>query len=247
MASPLEQFEIIALHPIQLAGYDISFTNSSKWMVIAAVFVTLFMALGSRGNNGVPTRLQSMAESIYEFIANMVSDNIGEGGKKFFPFVFTLFNFILFINLLGLIPVPGGFTPTSQIIVTFTLAMVVFILITLVGIFIHGFHFLSYFVPAGVPKFLIVPMFFIEIISYLSRPLSLAIRLFANMMAGHTMLAIFAGFIFSLGAVTFGVGGLVPFSIDVILIGFEVLVAFLQAYVFCVLTCLYLHDAVHLH
>ncbi len=245
MASPLHQFEIHTIMPLQLAGHDVGFTNSSLWMVITLAFISVFMIIGGAGGQMVPGRIQSMAEAIYEFVADMIRDNIGDAGKKYFPFVFTLFNFILFSNLLGLIPF--SFTSTSHIIVTFVLAMIVFILITLIGFLRHGAHFLSYFLPEGTPVLLLPFMFVIEIISYLSRPLSLAIRLFANMMAGHTMIKIFAGFVFGLGSVTYGLGGILPLSMDVILMGFEVLVAFLQAYVFCVLTCLYLHDAVHLH
>lgn len=245
MAGPLHQFEIETITPIHLGGYDVSFTNSSLWMVITVMLVSSILFVGGKRAAMVPGRLQSFAESIYEFIANMLRDNVGQEGKKFFPFVFTLFNFILFSNLLGLIPY--SFTSTSHIIVTFIMAITVFILITLVGFFYHGAHFISYFLPPGLPVWMIPFMFIIEIISYLSRPISLAVRLFANMMAGHTMIKIFAGFVFGLGSISFGIGGLIPLTMDVVLMGFEVLVAFLQAYVFCVLTCLYLHDAVHLH
>ena len=188
----------------------------------------------------IPTRLQSVSEIFYEFIANMINDNIGNKGQKFFPLIFTLFTFILFGNLLGLLPY--SFTFTSHIIVTFVMAMFIFLFVTLIGIMMHGFKFFGLFVPKGVPMAMLPLMVPIEIISYLSRPVSLSIRLFANMMAGHTMLKVFAGFIFSLGLF-----GIAPLIVDVALTAFEVLVAFLQAYVFTVLTCLYLNDAINLH
>ena len=240
MASPIEQFEIKPLVELNLGGVDASLTNSSLFMVLIVVAVTAFLVLGMRGRALVPGRWQSMAEMSYEFIAGMVRDNVGSEGRKYFPFVFTLFMFLLFANVIGLMPY--AFTVTSHIIVTFALAMVVFLLITLVAIFRHGAKFLTYFVPSGVPVAVLPLMVPIEMISYLSRPISLSVRLFANMMAGHTMMKVFAGFI-----VPMGIAGVLPFGVDVLMIGFELLVAFLQAYVFTVLTCLYLHDAIHLH
>ena len=182
-----------------------------------------------------------MSELLYEFIANMINDNIGHKGQKFFPFIFTLFTFILFGNLLGMLPY--SFTFTSHIIVTFALAMFIFLFITLIGIFMHGFKFFGLFVPKGVPMLMLPLMIPIEIISYLSRPISLSVRLFANMMAGHTMLKVFGGFVISLGIV----GGWLPLTFSVALTGLEILVAFLQAYVFAILTCIYLNDALNLH
>ena len=181
-----------------------------------------------------------MSELLYEFIANMINDNIGHKGQKFFPFIFTLFTFILFGNLLGMLPY--SFTFTSHIIVTFALAMFIFLFITLIGIFMHGFKFFGLFVPKGVPMLMLPLMIPIEIISYLSRPISLSVRLFANMMAGHTMLKIFAGFVFSLG-----IFGVAPLIVTVALTALEVLIAFLQAYVFTILTCIYLNEAINLH
>ena len=175
----------------------------------------------------------------------MIRDNIGDEGRQYFPLIFSLFMFILFGNLLGLIPF--SFTFTSHLAVTAALAVFVIVGVTMIGIVKHGLHYFSFFVPQGVPAVMLPLMIPIEIISYLSRPLSLSIRLFANMMAGHTMIKVFASFVFSLGAVSFGVGGLAPLAMNVALVGFEVLVAFLQAYVFTVLTCLYLNDALHLH
>jgi F-type H+-transporting ATPase subunit a len=245
VASPIEQFEIHPIVPIHIGGVDLSYTNSALWMTIAVVLASVFLAFGAQRRALVPGRWQISAELAYEFIANMLRDNVGDAGRRFFPYIFTLFMFILFGNLLGL--VPGAFTYTSHIIVTFGMAITVFLAVTLVGIFRHGLHFFSFFVPSGVPALLMPLMIPIEVISYLSRPVSLSIRLFANMMAGHTMLKVFGGFVVPLGAATMGVGGLGPIAMDIILIGFELLVAMLQAYVFTVLTCLYLNDALHLH
>jgi len=240
VAGPLEQFEVKPLLPITVGSTDASFTNASLFMALAVVLVTIFVVGGMRGRALVPGRWQSMTELAYEFVAGMVRDNVGSKGRQYFPFVFSLFMFVLFGNLLGMIPY--SFTFTSHIIVTFALAAVVFVLVTVVALMRHGLHFFSYFFPSGAPVAtapLIIP---IEILSYLSRPVSLSIRLFANMMAGHTMLKVFAIF-----TVAMGVFGVLPLAVNVALIGFEVLVAILQAYVFTILTCLYLHDAIHLH
>lgn len=241
MAGPLEQFNIEPIVPIHIGGLDLSYTNSALMMTIAVAAVTLFLLGGVGGRSLVPSRWQSAAEMSYDFIAGMVRDNVGSEGRQYFPFVFTLFMFILFGNLIGMIPY--GFTFTSHIIVTFGLAILVFVLVTLVGLFRHGLHFFSYFMPSGVPIWMAPIIVPIEVISYLSRPISLSVRLFANMMAGHTMLKVFAGFTVALGVL----GGWAPLLINVALTGFEILVAVLQAYVFTILTCLYLHDAVHLH
>ena len=237
---PLEQFAIERIIPIHIGGLDVSYTNAALMMTIAVVSVTALMVLATRRAALVPGRWQSVAEMLYEFVADMVDSNIGQGGRQFFPFVFTLFAFILFANLLGMIPY--SYTTTSQIIVTFALAAVVFILVTTIGIVRHGFHFLSLFVPHGVPKVLLLLLVPIELLSYFIRPFTLSIRLFANMLAGHTMLAIFGGFAASLGILAF-----FPTAINVLLVGLEFLVAVLQAYVFAILTCLYLNEAVHLH
>ncbi len=245
MAGPIEQFEIHPIVPIEIGGVDLSFTNSALWMVLATGAATMFLSVGARRRALVPGRMQLLAEMAYEFIANMIRDNVGDAGRRYFPYIFTLFMFILFGNLLGLIP--GSFTYTSHIIVTGALAVTVIIAVTVIGVVKHGAHFFSLFVPSGVPLLMMPLMIPIEIISYLSRPVSLSIRLFANMMAGHTMIKVFAGFVVPLGAVTLGLGGLAPIAMNVALTGFELLVAFLQAYVFTVLTCLYLNDALHLH
>jgi len=241
VANPIEQFTIRPLVEINLGGLDATFTNASAFMLLTVASVTMFLTLSMRGRALVPGRWQSMAEMSYEFIAGLLRDNVGSEGRRFFPFVFTLFMFILFANMLGLMPY--SFTITSHIIVTFILAIAVFIGVTVVGILRHGVKFFSYFVPSGVPMAVLPLMIPIEIISYLSRPISLSVRLFANMTAGHIMMKVFAGFVIPLGIF----GGWAPLGVDVLLVGFEFLVAFLQAYVFTVLTCLYLHDAIHLH
>ena len=239
--SPLAQFEIKTLIPLKLSDFDVSYTNSALFMSLTLVFVILFLVLGVRRRAIVPGRWQSMAEISYEFVANLLRDTVGNEGRKYFPFVFTLFMFILFGNMLGMIPY--SFTFTSHIIVTFAMALIVFIGVTILGFLKHGFHFFSFFVPPGVSIVLWPLMIPIEIISYLSRPISLAVRLFANLTAGHTMLKVFAGFVVSLGVV----GGVLPFAFVVALTGLELLIAFLQAYVFTILTCFYINDAIHLH
>ena len=210
-------------------------------MSLTLILVTLFLILGIRRRALVPGRWQSMAEMSYEFVANLLRDTVGNEGRKYFPFVFSLFMFILFGNMLGMIPY--SFTFTSHVIVTFAMALTVFIGVTILGFVKHGIHFFSFFVPPGVSVILWPLMIPIEVISYLSRPISLAVRLFANLTAGHTMLKVFAGFVVSLGIV----GGFLPFAFVVALTGLELLIAFLQAYVFTILTCFYINDAIHLH
>ncbi len=238
--NPLEQFTIDRIIPLHIGSVDVSFTNSSLFMIVTAVLITGLILLSTRSASLVPGRWQSTVEMFYEFIAGMVDENAGHEGRPYFPFIFTLFMFILFGNLLGLLPY--GFTFTSHIIVTFAMAAVVFVGVTLIGIARHGFRFLTLFVPHGVPWPLLIILVPIELLSYFIRPLTLSLRLFANMMAGHTMLAIFAGFVVSLG-----VFGILPFSVNVALIFLELLVGALQAYVFAILTTLYLNDALHLH
>jgi F-type H+-transporting ATPase subunit a len=238
--SPLAQFEIKPLLSLRLGDVDLSYTNSALFMTIALVLVSSFLMLATRRSALVPGRWQSLAEISYEFVSNMIRDNVGQEGRKYFPLIFSLFMFVLFGNLLGMIPY--SFTYTSHIIVTFAMAAVVFIGVTIIGFKKHGLHFLSFLMPAGVPVFmapLIVP---IEILSYFTRPVSLALRLFANMTAGHTMLKVFAGFVALLG-----VFGVVPLLLVAALTGLELIIAFLQAYVFTILTCVYLNDALHLH
>ncbi len=241
MPDPMHQFEIKRYIPLEFFGLDASFTNSSLFMVIAIVVIGLFLLLSIQGRALVPGRMQSIAEMAYEFVANMVRENVGTAGMKYFPFVFTLFTFILTCNLLGMLPFT--FTVTSHIIVTFALAATVFIGVTIIGFIKHGIGFLKFFVPAGVPIVLLPLLVVIEVISYLTRPISLSVRLFANMMAGHTMLKVFGAFVVSLGVV----GGWAPLLFMIPFTGLEILVAFLQAYVFAILTCIYLNDALHMH
>ena len=237
---PLEQFKIEPLIPLHIGGLDVSYTNSALFMTVAVVLITALLVLGTKRGALVPGRWQSVAEMSYEFVADMVDTNAGHGAEPYFPFVFTLFMFVLFSNFLGLIPY--SFTVTSQIIVTFALAAAVFIGVTIIGFIKHGTHFLRLFVPEGVPLVLLLLLVPIELLSYFIRPFTLSIRLFANMLAGHTMLAIFGGFAASVGLLA-----ILPVALDVAILALEVLVAALQAYVFAILTCLYLRDALHLH
>ncbi len=240
MAGPLEQFEIHTFAPRELGGVDISFTNSSLMMVIAVTLAGGFLLLGVRRGAMVPDRLQSLAEMAHEFIASLIRETIGPAGRRYFPIIFTLFMFILFGNLLGM--VPYSFTFTSQIIVTFAIAILVFTAVTILGMVKHGWQFLKFFVPPGSPIWMWPLLIPIEVISYLSRPISLSVRLFANMLAGHTLIKVIAGFVAVLG-----VFGILPLALVVALTGLELLIAFLQAYVFTILTCLYIKDALELH
>ena len=241
MASPIEQFEVNPIIPLRdIAGLDLSFTNSSLWMVIATVLATAFLTLSMRGRALVPTRLQSVAEIFYEVIANMIRENVGAAGRKYFPFIFTLFMFILFCNVLGMIP--GSFTVTSHIIVTFSLAAFIFVAVTIIGFATHGTHYLRMFFPHGAPLWTAIILVPVELISYLSRPVSLSVRLFANMVVGHVLLKVIAGFV-----VPLGVFGLLPFGFLIPLTMLEIFIAVLQAYIFTILTCVYLNDALHLH
>ncbi len=239
--SPLQQFEIRELLPIHVGELNLSYTNSALWMTIAVGLTALLFAAGMRGRAMVPGRLQSVVELSYEFVANMVRDNVGSAGRPYFPFVFTLFIFILFGNLLGMLPY--SFTFTSHIVVTFAMAAVVFVGVTTIGFARHGAKFLRFFVPEGVPVALLFILVPIEVLSYFVRPISLSLRLFANMMAGHTMLKVFGGFVIALGFL----GGWAPLALIVALTGLEIGIAVLQAYVFAVLSCLYLNDALHMH
>jgi F-type H+-transporting ATPase subunit a len=238
---PMHQFRVETIFPFHIGGFDVSFTNASLWMVIVATAISFLTIAGMGKRSMVPGRMQSVAELSYEFVATMLRDNVGDAGKRFFPFVFTLFMFVLFCNMGGMLPY--SFTVTSHIIVTFALAFFIFLGVTIIGFAVHGFHFLHFFVPKGVPIALLPLLVVIEVISYLTRPISLSVRLFANMMAGHTMLKVFAGFVIAMG----WLGGFLPLAFMVAFSGLEILVAFLQAYVFAILTCIYLNDALHMH
>ena len=240
MATPLEQFEIHPILPITIGGLDISFTNSSAVMVIAAAIGAGVSVFGMSRGAMVPGRLQSVVEMLYEFIEDLICDTIGSQGRPYFPIVLATFLFILLGNLLGM--VPYSFTFTSHIIVTFAMAITVWIGVTILGLTRHGMHFFSFFVPPGVPIWMWPLLIPIELISYLSRPITLSVRLFANMLAGHTLLKVLAGFVFPLS-----VFGVLPLAMIAALTGLEILIAVLQAYVFTILTCLYINDALHLH
>ena len=240
--NPMHQFEVYRIGPeINLGEINLSFTNASLFMTISSILILLFLFLGTKKKSLVPTKMQFITEASYTFVAKMINDTAGSSAKSFFPFIFTLFMFVLFANMVGMLPY--SFTVTSHIIVTFVLAAIVFIGVTILGFIKHGFKYLEIFVPKGVPIILLPLIVIIEIISYLSRPVSLSVRLFANMMAGHTMLKVFGGFVISLGLL----GGWLPLGFSVALTGLEILVAFLQAYVFAILTCIYLNDALNLH
>jgi F-type H+-transporting ATPase subunit a len=242
---PIHQFQISRWIPIEVGGLDFSFTNSSAFMVATVVAAGAFLYLTTSSRGLVPSRLQSVSEMSYEFVASMLRDSAGSKGMKFFPLVFSLFMFVLVANLLGMFPY--FFTVTSHLIVTFALAMLVIGTVVVYGFWKHGLGFLKLFVPSGVPGVLLPLVVMIEVISFLSRPISLSVRLFANMLAGHITLKVFAGFVTSLGALgALGIGGaILPLIMTVALTGLEFLVAFLQAYVFAVLTCMYLADALH--
>ena len=241
-ANPMTQFEVHRIGPeIKLGIFDISFTNASLFMVISSIAILIIFNLGSKKNLILPNKVQLLAELSYTFVSKMINDTAGSKAKPYFSLIFSLFMFVLFCNMFGMIPY--AFTVTSHIIVTFILAAFVFIGVTIIGFIRHGFGYLKLFVPSGVPIILLPLIVVIEIISYLSRPISLSVRLFANMMAGHTMMKVFGGFVISLGIV----GGWLPLSFSVALTGLEILVAFLQAYVFAILTCIYLNDALNLH
>ena len=226
--------------PIEIGDVDVSLTNSAAFMLLTVVAIGVFLILGMRRPAMVPGRWQSMVELFYVFIANLVKDTVGSEGRPYFPFIFTVFMFVLVGNLIGM--VPYGFTFTSHIIVTFTMAMVVFLGVTVIALIKHKIHFFTFFMPPGVPLIMAPLLVPIEIISYLSRPMSLSVRLFANMLAGHTLLKVFAGFVVALGLF-----GVFPLAFVVVLTGLEIVIAFLQAFVFTILTCLYLNDALHLH
>jgi F-type H+-transporting ATPase subunit a len=244
---PIHQFQIADFfHVGQLGGANIAFTNSALFMAIAVVLLTVFLIGGTMRAQTVPSRMQSAAELTYEFVANMLRSTAGKEGMRFFPFVFTIFMFVLTLNMLGLIPY--AFTVTSHIIITAALAITVFLTVLLYGLYRHGLHFFNLFVPKGVPVYILPLIVGIEVLSFISRPISHSVRLFANMLAGHIAQKVFAGFIILLGTALGAIGwagGVLPFAMIIALTALEMLVAFLQAYVFAILTCIYLNDAIH--
>ena len=244
---PIHQFQIVDFFPVaKIGNVEITFTNSAAFMMLAVAGLTLFLVGATAKRSLVPSRLQSAAELSYEFVATTIRSTAGAEGMKFFPFVFSIFMFVLTLNMLGLIPY--AFTVTSHIIVTAALAITVFLTVLIYGLWRHGLHFFNLFVPKGVPIYILPLIVAIEILSFLSRPISHSVRLFANMLAGHITLKVFAGFIIlmggSLGAIGWA-GSVLPFAMIVVLFALETLVAFLQAYVFAILTCIYLNDAIH--
>ena len=241
MANPVKQFEIEPIVPIDLGIVDLSFTNSSLAMAFAVGLSGLLFYAGTRRLALVPGRMQSVVEMMYEFVANMVRDNVGKEGMQYFPFIFSLFLFVFFGNMLGM--VPGNFTFTAHIVVTAALALFIFFAVTIIGFARHGVGYLRMFFPHGAPLATAPILIPIEIISYLSRPFSLSVRLFANMTVGHIMLKVLAGFVVSLGLL----GGVVPLVAVVGVTVLEFFIAALQAYVFTILTCIYLNDAIHMH
>lgn len=248
-SNPMEQFAIRTLHPISAGGYDLSFTNSSLWMAIALGFVAVFLFVGTARPQLVPGRWQAAVEYVYDFVRGMLDENVGPEGRKFAPLLFSIFIFVLACNLLGLIPWVGAFTPTSHISVTLGLALLVFVIVVIVGFARHGLHFFSLFWPKNTFFPLAVFVALIEFLSFLSRPFTLAIRLFANMTAGHVLLKVFGTFVVALGS--FGalpyVFGVLPLAVNVALSALEVLIAVVQAYVFALLASIYLNDAINLH
>jgi len=247
MADPISQFQITNFHKIgTIAGHELAITNSALFMGLAVVGIAALMIGATARRSLVPGRAQSMAEMSYEFVADMIRSTAGPEGMRFFPLVFTLFMFILFLNMLGMFPL-GGFTVTSHIVVTAGLALLVFFTVVIYGLWHNGLKFFKLFVPSGVPVYLLPLVSLIEVISFVSRPISHSVRLFANMLAGHITLKVFAGFVVALSAlgVHGWVGAALPLAMTTALVALELLVAFLQAYVFAILTCIYLSDAVH--
>ena len=241
VGNPLKQFKIVDFCSFEVAGYNIAFTNSAMFMIMSVLFIFLFFTLAFKNKTITPTRLQLAGELSYNLIADMLQQNVGEKGKKFVPLIFTLFTFLSVCNIFGMIPY--GFTVTSHISITFAIAIFVFLLVTLLGFYLHGLRFLSLFLPKGTPWWLSPLMIVIELFAYLARPVSLSLRLTANMIAGHVLLKVMAGFVVSLVIYL----KIFPISFIVILVGFEIFVAILQAYIFTVLSCVYLNDAINLH
>ncbi|WNO54655.1 F0F1 ATP synthase subunit A [Stakelama saccharophila] len=247
--NPMEQFAIKTLHPISVLGQDVSFTNSALWMLIALGVIAVFLVVGTMKPQLVPGRWQAALEYVYDFVVGVVDENVGPKGKAYVPLIFSVFVFVLACNLLGLIPWVGSFTPTSHIAVTLALALIVFAIVVLVGLINHGLRFLTFFWPKGMAWPLALFIMPIEVVSFLVRPFTLAIRLFANMTAGHVLLKVFGTFVVSLGS--FGalpyVFGIVPLGVNVALSALELLIALIQAYVFALLASIYLNDAINLH
>ena len=240
-SNPMHQFKVYRIGPeITLGDVNLSFTNASFFMSVSTLLILLMLFLGTKKKALIPSKIQLITEMSYTFVAKMINDTAGSNARSYFPFIFTLFMFVLFCNMVGMLPY--SFTVTSHIIVTIGLALAVFLFVTILGFVKHGLKFFGFFVIPGLPIYMLPLLIPIEVISYLSRPISLSVRLFANMLAGHTLLKVFAGFVSALGFF-----GILPLVFIVALTGLEILIAFLQAYVFAILTCLYINDALHLH
>ena len=246
MQDPIHQFQIVNLFPVaHIGSFELHFTNSAFFMLLCVVLTGLLLLGATARRELAPGRVQTMAEFSYEFIARTVRSTAGEEGMKFFPLIFSLFIFILFANVVELIPY--AFTVTTHIVVTAALALLVFFIVIVCGLYMHGLGWFRLFVPNGVPGYILPLIVFIEVLSFLSRPISHSVRLFANMLAGHITLKVFAGFVTMLGGLGFAgwLGALLPLALTVALVALEVLVAFLQAYVFAILTSIYIKDALH--
>jgi F-type H+-transporting ATPase subunit a len=246
MGDPIHQFNIVKYFTLgHFGGYELAFTNSALFMAIAVLGIGLLLIGATHSRALVPGRLQSFAEMSYEFVTDTIKNTAGTEGMKFFPFVFTIFMFVLFLNLIGL--VPYTFSVTSQIVITASLAFMVFFIVVIYGFYKNGLHFLKLFVPSGIPIYILPLVTFIEVLSFLSRPISHSVRLFANMLAGHITLQVFGGFVVMLSAIGIvgWAGAVLPLLMTIALVALELLVAVLQAYVFAILTCIYLNDAIH--
>lgn len=246
MADPMHQFQISPIIPLEVGGFDISFTNSSLWMLIGAVLSLVILGVSSSRKSMIPGRLQLIGESIYGFVENLITDNIGAKGKEYFPLVFTVFMMVITGNMLGMLPY--SFTYTSHLAVTGALAVLIFLTVLVIGVVRHGTHFFHLFVPPGVPGWLIWLVVLIELVSFVSRPVTLSVRLFANMVAGHVLMKVIAGFAImfaTMGGLAWA-GSLLPIAFNIVMIGFEFFIAFIQAYVFAVLTCIYLKDTIEI-
>lgn len=249
MTNPMEQFAIHRIHALTFMGHDVSFTNSALWMLVALAIVAAFLLAGTISPKMVPNRAQAAVEYMYDFARKVVDENIGPKGKNYVPLIFSIFVFVLALNLLGLLPWIHSFTPTSHVAVTLALAAIVFLVVMVVGFAKHGLHFFSLFWPKGMNFFLALVILPIEVLSFFVRPFTLAIRLFANMTAGHVLLQVFGSFVVALGS--FGalpyVFGVVPLTVTIALGALELLIAVIQAYVFALLASIYLNDAINLH
>ncbi|MEI8295474.1 MAG: F0F1 ATP synthase subunit A [Alphaproteobacteria bacterium] len=245
MTDPMHQFMVQTIVPLHLFGHDISFTNSALFMAIATTLLIALFYFGVNPKTEIPSRTQVVLESVYNFITDTLRSNVGEEALPFFPYVFSIFLFVAAGNLLGMLPY--SFTFTSQVVVSFGLAFSIFIAVTIIGFIKHGTHYLRLFFPEDVPIYVAPLLVPVELISYCARPITLSVRLFANMVAGHAMMKIFAGFAIACASTTFFPLAALPIAINVLLTVFEIFICILQAYVFTILSCIYLNDAINMH